>query len=49
MEIKKAYRIFFRSGLKKVEALEKLKQEFSQSKNIQHIIDFIEKSERGII
>jgi len=49
MEIKRAYRIFFRSGLKKAEALEKLKQEFTQSNNIQHIIDFIEKSERGII
>ena len=49
MEIKRAYRIFFRSGLRKIEALDKLKSNFPNNKNIKQIIDFIEKSERGII
>lgn len=49
MEIKRAYRIFFRSGLRKIEALDKLKSDFPNNKNIKQIIDFIEKSERGII
>ncbi len=49
MEIKRAYRVFFRSGLKKAEALDRLKAEFPNSKNVKHIIDFIAKSERGII
>jgi UDP-N-acetylglucosamine acyltransferase len=49
MEIKRAYRIFFRSGLRKIEALEKLRTEFPSSKSIKTIIDFIVKSERGII
>jgi len=49
MEIKRAYRIFFRSGLKKVEALVKLRAEFPSSKNVQTLIGFIERSDRGII
>jgi UDP-N-acetylglucosamine acyltransferase len=49
MEIKRAYRIFFRSGLKKVEALERLDKEFPNNNNIKYIIDFVAKSERGII
>ena len=49
MEIKRAYRIFFRSGLKKKEALNRLNIEFPKNKNVQLIIEFIENSERGII
>lgn len=49
MEIKRAYRIFFRSGMKKEEALEKLKSDFPNNNNIQLIINFIKNSERGII
>ena len=49
MEIKRAYRIFFRSGLKKKEALDRLNTDFPKNNNVQHIIDFIENSERGII
>lgn len=49
MEIKRAYRIFFRSGLKKKEALDRLNTEFPNNKNVQRIIEFIENSERGII
>jgi UDP-N-acetylglucosamine acyltransferase len=49
MEIKRAYRIFFRSGLKKDEALEQLDKKFPNNNNIKDIIDFVAKSERGII
>lgn len=49
LEIKRAYRIIFRSGLKKIEALEKLIKDFPNNKNIQRIVNFIENSERGII
>jgi UDP-N-acetylglucosamine acyltransferase len=49
MEIKRAYRIYFHSGLKKKEALDRLNTEFSKNKNVQLIVEFIENSERGII
>ena len=49
INIKRAYRYYFRLGLKQSEALEKIKSEFPDDKNVSSIIDFIEKSKRGII
>jgi UDP-N-acetylglucosamine acyltransferase len=49
INIKRAYRYYFNSGLKRSVALEKIKSEFPDDKNILSIVDFIEKSKRGII
>jgi len=49
INIKRAYRYYFRSGLNKSVALEKIKTEFPDNKNILSIVDFIENSKRGII
>ena len=47
--IKRAYRYYFRSGLKKSDALEKINSEFPDDKNILSIVAFIKNSKRGII
>jgi len=49
--LKKAYKLFFRSGLNKNEAIEKINAtiEVSKYKQIQNFIDFAMKSERGIL
>jgi len=47
--IKRAYRWFFRSELKRSEALEKMKTELAAEPAVQDIIDFISASERGVI
>lgn len=47
-KINQAFKIFFRSGLTKDEALEALKKEFQSSDQIRIFIDFIQTSERGI-
>ncbi len=49
INIKHAYRLYFKSGLKPSEALGKIKSEFHNDKNILSIVDFIENSKRGII
>lgn len=49
INIKRAYRLYFRTGLKPSEALKKIKSELHNDKNILSIIDFIKKSNRGII
>lgn len=46
-DLKKAYRIIYRKGLTITNAIEELKQ--LGSKEIQHLIEFIQKSERGIV
>ncbi len=48
-EIKKAFRILFRSGLNTKQAVEKLKTDFKENKDIEHIIKFIGRSRRGIL
>jgi UDP-N-acetylglucosamine acyltransferase len=48
-EIKKAFRILFRSKLNTKQAVQKLKSEFHGNEDIEHIIDFISKSKRGIL
>lgn len=47
-EIRKAYRTLFREGLNTTQAMAKLKSQ-AASKDVQTIIEFIEKAERGII
>ena len=47
-EIKKSYRYLYRAGLKVSHALEKIKAEF-HSPEVQHLVRFIESSERGIL
>lgn len=49
INIKRAYRFYYKSGLNKSDALYKVKSEFPDDKNIMCIIDFIENSKRGII
>jgi UDP-N-acetylglucosamine acyltransferase len=46
--LKQAYRIVYASGLNTSQALEKLEQELSGSPAVQHFIDFIKRSQRGI-
>ena len=48
-ELKKAYRILFRSNLNTSEALEKARQETWASAEVDVLLRFIETSERGII
>jgi len=48
--IKEAYRLFFRSeNYNRKEALEKIRNEFENTREIKLILDFIESSNRGII
>ena len=48
-EIKKAFRVLFRSGLNTKQAVEELKNNFKGNKDIEHIIKFIGESRRGIV
>jgi UDP-N-acetylglucosamine acyltransferase len=48
-EIKKAFRILFRSKLNTKQALERLKNDFKNNKDIEYIIKFINESKRGIV
>ena len=47
--IKKAYKVFFRSGGNRKTAIKKIETEFPKTKVIQQILDFIKHSSRGII
>ena len=47
--IKKVYKIFFRSGVNRKTAIEKIQLEFPKTERIQKILDFIKHSNRGII
>ena len=47
--MKDAYKIYFKSGLNASQALEKMKSELPGTKEINHIISFIENTERGTI
>ncbi len=46
--IKKAYRLVFRSDLRLEEALQKISDEVQPSPELDHFVDFIKNSERGI-
>src|SRR5438874_1185633 len=47
--IKEAFRLIYRSKLNTRQALEAIRKELSQTEEIAQIVEFIEKSERGII
>ncbi|MRR34001.1 acyl-ACP--UDP-N-acetylglucosamine O-acyltransferase [bacterium] len=47
-DLKKAYKILIRSGLRTEEALERIRNEIRQSPEVAHFVEFVEKSERGI-
>ncbi|MBU2644178.1 acyl-ACP--UDP-N-acetylglucosamine O-acyltransferase [bacterium] len=46
--INQAYKIFFKSGLTRDDALIRLKEEFPESNHIRMFMDFIQTSERGV-
>jgi len=48
LNIKKAYRIIIRSGLRLEDALQKVRNEIPLSPEIEHLLAFAEKSERGL-
>jgi UDP-N-acetylglucosamine acyltransferase len=47
--LRKTYQIVYESNLNVSQAIEKIRQEIPASEEINHIIEFIEKSKRGII
>lgn len=47
--IEKAYNLIYNSSLNVSQALDKIKAELKLTEEIKHIVDFIEKSKRGII
>lgn len=48
-ELKRAYRLFFRSELNVTQAMERAATELSPSPEVQHFLAFLEASDRGII
>ena len=48
-EIHNIYRVFYQGGLNISQALEKVESEFKASPDRDYILEFIRKSERGII
>lgn len=49
LNIKKAYRLLYRSGLNVRQAVERIASDCRLSKNIEDLIEFIRRSERGIV
>ncbi len=47
-DIKSAYRILFRSGLRLEEAVQKVMQEIPDCSDVDHLLKFIEESKRGV-
>jgi UDP-N-acetylglucosamine acyltransferase len=47
-DIKRAYRLMFRSGLKVGEAAARIRAEVPASREVSHFLTFIEASERGV-
>lgn len=48
-ELKRAYKLFFHSQLNVSQALERARLELADLPEIRHFLDFVEKSERGIV
>ena len=48
-ELKKAYRLFFRSELNIAQALEAVRRELSMSAEVRAFVDFVDESQRGIV
>jgi UDP-N-acetylglucosamine acyltransferase len=49
LELKKAYRLFFRSELNIAQALETARKELAMGPEVQAFVDFVEDSQRGIV
>jgi len=49
LELKRAYRLFFRSELNIAQALEQARSELTMSPEVQVFIDFVDESQRGIV
>lgn len=49
LALKRAYKLVFRSSLTKREAIERLKNDFADVPEVQNIVTFLQKCERGII
>lgn len=49
LELKKAYRMFFRSELNIAQALEMARKELSMGPEVKAFVDFVEDSQRGIV
>ena len=49
LALKKAYRLLYRSELNTTQAIRRIKEEMEITTEIQNVLDFINKSERGII
>ena len=47
-DVNLAYSIFFRSGLTRKDAIEKIKQSFTHKRHIKLLTNFVEESERGV-
>ncbi len=45
--VEQAYRIVFRSGLRPEEAFSRVRKELPDSREAEHMVAFLEKSERG--
>lgn len=48
LQLKKALKILFASGLKFSTAIPRIKEEFNRNPDIDHLLEFVSKSERGI-
>jgi Acyl-[acyl carrier protein]--UDP-N-acetylglucosamine O-acyltransferase len=46
--LKRAYRILFRSGLLRKEAIEKVLSEFPNSPEVKKLVEFLQSSKRGV-
>lgn len=49
LELKKAYRLFFRSELNITQALEAARKELAMGPEVQAFVDFVDESQRGIV
>jgi UDP-N-acetylglucosamine acyltransferase len=47
-DLKKAYKVIFRSGLTQDEAFKKAAEEFPHSKEVNYLVDFMRNSKRGV-
>ena len=47
--LKRAYELLFLSELNQKEAMERIRQEYSQVPEVQHLLKFLETSERGLL
>lgn len=47
-QLKKAYRLLFRSNVPLTKAIEKVREELDPNEEVQYLLDFIENSQRGI-